>query len=329
MKKILTSQARFLVYLGVLVLFTIIGFVKSSALGAVVGFLIPLLYEFYNRLYEESSQKIDDQLSKYDEKLIDGLSSLHEFESIKSELNDRYGILVSPDGVSNQLLDILNVDRKEIRIKMTPTFLIKTSVEPSAIVQDPGLSILLLDSEDSHDLFVRSFSCIQESYLGTTFSKPLVWDYETMDMALETEKRLAESGKEIKRVFISMSDDKKMCENFILNTKKQRTKYKVNCRYIESNKINEIPILYETWRRLWPTYYQLINNRPEKTNKLILLSPDFGIIDRKIFISYLLDSNLNEIGAAVFYKPNFLELALRYYKQLFEESSTNPKVEDA
>jgi hypothetical protein len=326
MKKLMTPWRRYFLYFVVFVLLSIIGYVNSPILGVLIGLLFSILLEIYTHISEESSKEIDGKLEKYNEALIDGFSSMHEFETIKAELDDHYGLLINPDGLSGQLLSIIDTHPKNIPQKLTPTFLIKASVEPSALIQEPGLSILFLDSEDSHDLFVRSFNFVQESYLGTTFSKPLVWEFETMDVALETQRRLVEGGKEVKRVFISKSNDKQMSENFKSNTRKQRTKYKINCRYIESDAINNKPILYETWRRLWPYYHELINNRAKKTGKIILLSPDFGIIDRKIFISYLLDSDLNEIGAAVFYKPSFLDLVIRYYKQLFEESRANPNL---
>jgi hypothetical protein len=320
MKKFLPPWQRIFIYFVVFGILSYIGEKYLQFLGYVVGVLFAFLLELYTHIKEDTNTKIADKLKEYNEILTDNISSLHEFESLKSELAGHYGVLVKPDELSSQLLNIVNIRQKGITKKITPTLLIKSSVEPDAITQDPGLSFLFLNSRDSHDLFVRSFDFVKESYWGTTFSSLLMWENKTMDAALETQKRLVQNGKEVRRVFISNSDNTEVLDQNIEYTNKQRSKYKINCRHIDTAAIISKSVLSETWRELWPYYYGIINGQAEKTGKIILISPDFGIIDKKIFISYLLDSGLNEIGAAVYYDPSFLEQVTGYFEQLFEES---------
>lgn len=309
MFKILSSWRRVFVYLALICLITFVGSVGGWIMGLVFGLVLSLLIELFSFIREETVNSIEKHISLFSQTVRDQISTLADFRVLKEDLKN-----LNIEFNSSALTKILDLHGTGLREKLTPVFLFNPSVEPNIVIHKPCVTILLLNPTPSISLFVRLFDFVNKSYWGTSFTKPETWEFAPIEKeAMEKQKNLIEKGIEVKRVFILAEEDPK--EKVIKRCETQVKEYKIACRYITLNKIRGKPPLQEVWQQLWSNFLG-----QAQINKFILLSPDFGIIDGEILVSFLMDLNRSHIGAAVFFKPDFLDQLMEYYQHLFEES---------
>jgi hypothetical protein len=286
-----------------------VGSVGGWIMGLVFGLVLTLLIELFSFLRKDTVDSIEKQISLFPRTVREQISILADFKVLKEDLKSLN--IEFNSSVLNKLLDLYGTG---LQNKLIPVFLFNPSVEPNIVIYKPCVTALLLNPTPSISLFVRLFDFVNKSYWGTSFTRPETWEFAPIEKeAMEKQKSLVEKGKEVKRVFILGEDDPQ--EKVMERCKIQTDNYKIACRYITLDKIKKKPPLQEVWQKLWPNFLG-----QAKTNKFILLSPDIGIIDGEILVSFLLDLHRSHIGAAVFFKPDFLDQLIEYYQHLFEES---------
>jgi hypothetical protein len=313
MLRILSSWHRIFIYLALISLITIVGYAGGWIMGLVFGLILTLLIELFSFLHKDALNLINKQLSSFSDTLKNQISVLSDFSSLKEDLQE-LNIQLNSSVLTN-LLDLYGTG---LQGKLTPVFLFNNSVEPNIVISRPCVTVLFLDPATSITLFVKLFDFVKDHYWGISFTKIETWEFKPIEKeAMEKQADLVKKGIEVKRVFILGEDDPQEEEKVVKRCKIQKNKYGILCRYIALNRIRERQPLREVWHRLWPNF---LEHRQDKINKFILLSPDFGIIDNEILVSFLQDLNRNNIGASVFFKPYFLDELIRYYNDLFSES---------
>jgi hypothetical protein len=275
-------------------------------MGLIFGLILSIMLEIYLFLRDDALASIDTHLNKYDKRIDLKFEALDDYKTVQKLLKE-----LEIEFSSSSLTDLLNLSGTKSAL-IIPAFLLYSSIVPPIVAQDTCLKVFVLNHSQAFQLFRRSFDYVTESYWGTTYSKSDTWNLSGLDETLLKTKQLVESGKEVRRVFIGHPADPKAAER----AKIQREKFKVDCKYIDINTIKSKLPLRDSWRSFWPDYLE-----ESKIGKYVLLSPDFGIIDKKILISYLVDTNLNEIGAAIFFEPKFMDQIIEYHQCLFDEAT--------
>lgn len=309
MFRILSSWHRVFVYLALICLITLVGSAGGWIMGLVFGLVLTLLIELFSFLRKDTVDLIEKKISSFSQTVSEQISTLADFKVLEEDLKSLN--IKFNSSVLNKLLDLYGTG---LQNKLTPVFLLNPSVEPNIIVHKPCVTVLLLSPTPSISLFGRLFDFVNKSYWGTSFTKPETWEFAPIEKEImEKQKSLVEKGKDIKRVFILGENDPQ--EKVMERCKIQTNNYKIACRYITLDKIKGKSPLQEVWQKFWPNFLGHTT-----TNKFVLLSPDIAIIDGEILVSFLMDLNRSHIGAAVFFKPDFLDQLIEYYQLLFEES---------